>query len=233
MKFRSTTISQLALMLALFLLSLTLLACSHSTTETEKPVVTKTEEEKITAQDVKSAALPVQYQNPAYHIDPTDKNDLNNKADYAVLKVGTKIRSTKRVPLREIMKPLASQKKLNISWASDVEQEALVDVDIKPDDDFYEAVENLLRQVDYVYEKQGTTLVIKYRDTKQFHIAMPFTKQDFSTGTGGNVLGGEGIAKNVEGTIKLVSEKNEFDFLEECRIQFGQFVKNRTDQNNN
>jgi MSHA type pilus biogenesis protein MshL len=229
MKFRSKTASQMALLLAFFLLSLTLLACSSPTTETEKPVVTKTEEEKITAQEVKSAALPVQYQKPAYQVDTNGKNDLDSKADDAVLKVGAKISSTKRVPLREIMKPLASQKKLNISWASDVEQEALVDVDIKPDDDFYEAIENLLRQVDYFYEKQGSTLIIKYRDTKQFHVAMPFAKQDFSTGTGGNVLGGdvggEGIAKNVEGTIKLVSEKNEFDIWKNIHENLDSILK--------
>jgi MSHA type pilus biogenesis protein MshL len=228
MKFRSKTASQMALMLALFLLSLALVSCSSSTTETEKPAVTKTEEEKITAQEVKPAALPVQYQKPAYQVDSTSK-ELDSKADDAVLKVGAKISSTKKVPLREIMKPLASQKKLNVSWASDVEQEALVDVDIKPDDDFYEAVENLLRQVDYFYERQGTTLVIKYRDTKQFHIAMPFTKQDFSTGTGGNVLGGdvggEGIAKNVEGTIKLVSEKNEFDMWKNIKENLDGILK--------
>lgn len=229
MKFRSKTTSQMALMLAFFLLALSPLSCSSPTTATEKPTVTKTEEEKVTAQEVKSAALPVQYQKPAYQVGSSDKNELDTKADDAVLRVGAKISSTKKVPLREIMKPLASQKKLNISWASDVEQEALVDVDIKPDDDFYEAIENLLRQVDYFYEKQGTTLVIKYRDTKQFHIAMPFTKQDFSTGTGGNVLGGdvggEGIEKNVEGTIKLVSEKNAFDMWKNIKENLDGILK--------
>jgi general secretion pathway protein D/MSHA biogenesis protein MshL len=102
-------------------------------------------------------------------------------------------------------------------------------VDIKADDDFYKAIDNILRQVDYFYELQGSTIVIKYRETKQFHVAMPFTKQAFSTGTGGNVLGGdvggEGIAKNVEGTIKLVSEKNEFDIWNNIKANMESILK--------
>jgi general secretion pathway protein D/MSHA biogenesis protein MshL len=58
---------------------------------------------------------------------------------------------------------------------------------------------------------------------------MPFTKQTFSTGTGGNVLGGdvggEGIAKNVEGTIKLVSEKNEFDIWNNIKANMDSILK--------
>jgi general secretion pathway protein D/MSHA biogenesis protein MshL len=58
---------------------------------------------------------------------------------------------------------------------------------------------------------------------------MPFTKQAFSTGTGGNVLGGdvggEGIAKNVEGTIKLVSEKNEFDIWNNIKSNMESILK--------
>ncbi len=228
MKFRSKTASQMALMLAFFLFSLALQSCSSPTAETEKPTVTKTEEEKITAQEAKTSALPVQYQKPAYQVDSTGKNELDSKADDAVLKVGAKISSTKKVPLREIMKPLASQKKLNISWASDVNQEALVDVDIKAEDDFYEAVDNLLRQIDYFYEKHGSTLVIKYRDTKQFQIAMPFAKQAFNVTTGGNALGGGeaggSTTNNIEGTIKITSDKNEFDIWSNITLNIEQIL---------
>jgi general secretion pathway protein D/MSHA biogenesis protein MshL len=209
--------SKIAPLFVLITLSLALLSCSPLTAKPEKSTAEaiKSEAAKVTTSDITPPALPVQYQKPSYLVAPTGKDELDSQADDVALKVGAKISSTKKVPLREIMKPLASQKKLNISWASDVNQDALVDVDIKADDDFYQAIDNLLRQVDYFYEKQGSTVIIKYRETKQFHIAMPFTKQDFSTGAGGNVLGGdvggEGIAKNVEGTIKLVSEKNEFD----------------------
>jgi general secretion pathway protein D/MSHA biogenesis protein MshL len=201
--------SQVAPALALFLLSLVLLSCSPLTAEPEEPTA---EAAKSAIQEAMPPSLPVQYQKPSYLVDTVDS--LDSQTDDVVLKVGAKISSGKKIPLRDIMKPLASQKKLNISWASDVNQDALVDVDIKADDDFYKSIENLLRQVDYFYEIQGSTLVIKYRETKKFQVAMPFSRQEFSTGTGGDVLGGEieGQAKNnIEGTIKILSEKNEFD----------------------
>ena len=173
--------SQVAPALAIFLLSLVLFSCSPLTAEPEKQTAQAV---KPVTQDATPPSLPVQYQKPSYLVDSASKDALDNKTDDAVLKVGAKISSTKKVSLREIMKPLASQKKLNISWASDVNQDALVDVDIQANDDFYKAIENLLRQVDYFYEINGTTLIIKYRETKQFHIAMPFKKQRRRRGPG-------------------------------------------------
>lgn len=204
--------SKVAAALALFLFSFVLLSCSPMTAEPEKATA---EAAKVAPRDMTPPSLPVQYQQPSYQVGATGKDDLESQADDTVIKVGARISSKTKVALKDIMKPLATLKKLNISWASDVVQDALVDVDIQANDDFYKAIDNLLRQLDYFYEIEESTIVIKYRETKQFHIAMPFTKQDFSTGTGGNVLGGdvggEGIAKNIEGTIKLTSEKNEFD----------------------
>lgn len=227
---RSRLRSQIAKMLAFFLVPLVLFACTplatepeETTTEAAKPVTTKP-----VTNDIPSSSLPVQYQKPSYMVDSPGKDELDSQANDVVLKVGARISSKKKLTLRDIMKLLASQKRLNISWASDVNQDALVDVDIKADDDFYKAIDNILRQVDYFYELQGSTIVIKYRETKQFHVAMPFTKQAFSTGTGGNVLGGdvggEGIAKNVEGTIKLVSEKNEFDIWSNIQLNIEQIL---------
>jgi general secretion pathway protein D/MSHA biogenesis protein MshL len=231
MKLRSLFKSQVGSSLVFFVASLVLFACTPLSSESEQAVeeAAKPEAAMPVAQDMAPPSLPVQYQKPSYLVDAAGKDELDSQADDVVLKVGARINSTKKVALREIMKPLASQKRLNISWASDVNQDALVDVDIKADDDFYKAIDNILRQVDYFYELQGSTIVIKYRETKQFHVAMPFTKQAFSTGTGGNVLGGdvggEGIAKNVEGTIKLVSEKNEFDIWSNIKTNMDSILK--------
>ena len=206
--------TNVALTLALFLLPLALLSCSPLTAQPEEATAEAAKPEPV-IQDATPPSLPVRYQSASYLVDAGDRDELQSVADETIVKVGARISSKTKVALKDIMKPLASQKKLNVSWASDVNQDALVDVDIKADDDFYKAIDHLLRQVDYFYEIQASTLVIKFRETKQFHIAMPFTRQDFSTGTGGNLLGGdvggEGIAKNIEGTIKLTSEKNEFD----------------------
>jgi len=155
--------------------------------------------------------LPVQYQTPSYLVGQESKDELS-KSEEVGMKVGATIKSTRGPqPLWDIMKRLAAIKNMNISWASDVDQKVLVDVDINAGDDYNEAVANLLRQVDYFHELEGNTIVIKYKETRQFHIAMPFTKQNYKTGTGGNVLGSQEESNNIDGTIELKSSDNEFD----------------------
>jgi len=232
MKLSSQLGSQVTSLLALFLVSFTFFACTP-TNDSEKATAEAIKPEAASAmpvtRDMTPPSLPVQYQKPAYTIDSPGKDELNSQVDDAVLKVGARISSNKKVALREIMKPLASQKRLNISWASDVNQDILVDVDIRADDDFYKAIDNILRQVDYFYELQGSTLIIKYRDTKQFQIAMPFTKQTMSVSTGGNALGGgetDSSAKNnIEGTIKISSEKNEFDVWDNIKLNLDSILE--------
>lgn len=222
---------QLTAQLVFCFITLTLFACTPLAPPSEKSAE---EPAKTISHEIATPpSLPVQYQKPSYFVDQPDKNTQNKEAEDDILKVGAKISSTKKIALRDIIKPLASQKKLNISWASDVNQDILVDVDIKAEDDFYKAIENLLRQVDYFYELNGSTLVIKYRETRQFHIAMPFTTQSFSTGTGGNFLGGSestsagdnGNGKNVEGTIKLTSDENKFDNWENIKLNLDSILE--------
>lgn len=156
--------------------------------------------------------LPVEYQKPSYMVDVGSIDSLDEVVDEVAIKVGASIRSTQGPqPLWDILKRLAALKKMSVSWASDVDQNVLVDVDISANDDFYNAIENLLRQVDYYFDMEGKTIVVKYKETRQFHIAMPFTKQLFETATGGNVLGSNDASSNIEGTIRLDSRGNEFD----------------------
>jgi general secretion pathway protein D/MSHA biogenesis protein MshL len=110
------------------------------------------------------------------------------------------------------MKALVRNKKMGLSWASDVDQNLLVDVDVTASDDFFEAIDNILRQLDYFHEVEGKTIIIKYRQTRQYQIAMPFTKQEFETATGGNLLGKS--EASTEGTIRLDSRGNKFDIWE-------------------
>lgn len=156
--------------------------------------------------------LPVQYQQPSYMVDTSSDEAVDAIVDDVAIKVGASIRSTQGPqPLWDILKRLAALKKMNVSWASDVDQNVLVDVDISANDDFYSAIDNLLRQVDFYHEMNGSTIVVHYKETRQFHIAMPFTKQLYETATGGNVLGSNDAASNIEGTIRLDSKGNEFD----------------------
>ena len=155
--------------------------------------------------------LPVQYQTPSYLVGQESQEEMSQSED-AGMKVGATIKSTRGPqPLWDIMKRLASIKNMNISWASDVDQTVLVDVDINATDDYNEAIGNLLRQVDYFHEIQGNTIVVKYKETRQFYIAMPFVKQKYKTGTGGNVLGNQEESNNIDGTIELKSDDNDFD----------------------
>lgn len=131
--------------------------------------------------------LPVRFQTPAYTVAGSkEMSDLLGAEEEFTVKVGADISSTSGpVILRDIMKKLAALKEMNVSWASDVDQYSYVDVDIRADDDFFKSIDNLLRQRDYFHEVQGNTLVVKYKETKQFHLAMPFvnTKYDASVGS--------------------------------------------------
>lgn len=158
------------------------------------------------------ASLPVTYQQPSYMVDMDSTTAIEEDVEAVGLKVGADIVSTRGPePLVDVLRILARSKGFTISWASDVDRKVLVDVNIGANDDFHKSIENLLRQVDYFHEFENNTIIVKYKETRQFHIAMPFTRQTYKTGTGGNVLGGNDASTNVDGTIELKSDNNEFD----------------------
>lgn len=217
------SIKHITLLSSLLLLALALTSCMHDA-PTAKDQTSSAENATVAAaqmplqKNAQPATLPIKYQTASYVVDKQSKEDLTT-AEESKLKVGARITSTRGPqPLWDILKRLAALKRMNISWASDVDKNVLVDVDINANDDFYVAVDNMLRQVDYFHEMQGNTIVIKYKETRQFQIAMPFTKQTFTTSTGGNVLGNSETSNNVDGTIQLSSEGNEFDIWENIRL---------------
>ncbi|WP_205218783.1 pilus (MSHA type) biogenesis protein MshL [Desulforhopalus vacuolatus] len=179
----------------------------------------KTDEKKAMtpppASKAAPASLPVRYQTASYVVDQAmDRSE--NLDDETVLKVGARITTTSGpLPLWDIVKRLVALKGMSVSWASDVDKNVLVDVDINPEDDFYKALDDMLRQVDYFGEVQGNTIVIKFRDTKRFQIAMPFVKQQYATQVGGNLLGSSGSdgksSNQINGTVSLNSSDNQFD----------------------
>ncbi len=184
------------------------------------------EERKITDVVIKEKplqTLPVQYQRAPYILEEEFADEVAVEEE-SILKVGARITSKNGPqPLWDIVKRLVALKGMNVSWASDVDKDILVDVDIRPDDDFYQALDDMLRQVDYFHEVQGNTIVVKYRETRQFQIAMPFTKQRFSTGVGGDLLGSSGGddnggGKQIDGLLQLDSKDNEFDLWENISL---------------
>ena len=120
-------------------------------------------------------SLPVRFQKPSYLIKDTGLTDTAEDAtDELTLRVGADITTTAGpVTLRDIMKRLAGLHNMNVSWASDVDQYVYIDVDIRASDDFFTALENMLRQVDYFYEMKGNTIIIKFKETRKFHVALP------------------------------------------------------------
>lgn len=204
---------------SLLLLTLLLSSCISDTKPKDQDAGLKQESaqpaEKVQAKTVATAptplTLPVQYQTPSYVVDRDVTEDIAIEEESKV-KVGARITSTRGPqPLWDILKRLASLKGLNVSWASDVDRNVLVDVNISANDDYYDAIDNMLRQVDYYHEMQGSTIVVKYKETRQFHISMPFIKQTYGTKTGGDVLGGSSgeNTTNVAGEISLVTEGTE------------------------
>ena len=211
---KCTTISLPCLFAALSILLLC--SCGNKDTQTEVPEATTEESISKVAADASSTVepvqLPVRYQNPEFVTsDDLVDEEFEAARDYEI-KVGANIRSTRGPqPLWDILKRLAGMKGMSVSWASDVDQNVLVDVDIRATDNYFEAIDNLLRQVDYFHEVDGKTIIIKYKETKTYHVAMPFTQQVYETATGGNILGSQGESSSLEGTIRLDSRGNKFD----------------------
>ncbi|MDH4317349.1 MAG: pilus (MSHA type) biogenesis protein MshL [Desulfobulbaceae bacterium] len=159
--------------------------------------------------------LPVRYQQMTYFAEQTDDALNQTKESYAI-KVGANISSTKGPqPLWDIMKRLANLKEMNVSWASDVDQNVLVDVNINADDNYFEALDNLLRQVDYFHEVVDKTIVVKYKETRQFQIQIPNIKGSYTSSVGGNFLGQKTATTGSEGTVKIISDGNQFNFWDD------------------
>lgn len=141
---------------------------------TIQPVEQETTALPAAAEEAESS-LPVRFQKPSYTIKDIGLSDETAPGgEELTMMVGADITTTEGpVPLRDIMKQLAALHKMNISWASDVDQYVYVDVNMRADEDFFKALDNMLRQVDYFYEMDGNTIVIKFKETRKFHVALP------------------------------------------------------------
>ncbi|MDT8335630.1 MAG: type II and III secretion system protein [Desulfurivibrionaceae bacterium] len=161
--------------------------------------------------------LPIRFQSPSYTLaDSADTVDSFGIDEDFVVKVGADISSTGPVMLREILKKLAALKKMNISWASDVDQYSYIDVDIRANDDFFKAIDNLLRQRDYFHVVEGNTIVVKYKETRKFRLAMPFTKSSYAASVGANV--------SDTSQSSLNSTDNQFDIWDNIRKNLDQVM---------
>ncbi|WP_051309440.1 pilus (MSHA type) biogenesis protein MshL [Desulfogranum japonicum] len=208
---------KITILISLFALALTSCAQKEPGNDVQEPDNDSTAQKAAPVEPAKPAQLPVRFQTPGYlaaDINSDDELETEKGAEYR-LKVGATIRSTGGPqPLWDILNRLASLKNMSVSWASDVERDVLVDVNIAADDDYFEAIDNLLRQVDYYQEVVKNTIIVKYRETKQFYISIPHMKGNYNTTVGGNYLMDREAATGTEGTVKITSDENTFNVWE-------------------
>jgi hypothetical protein len=123
----------------------------------------------------------VRYQSTGYVVaNETAGDTLGQKSEEYQIKVGATIRSTGGLmPLENILNRLANLKGMTVSWASDVNQYAQVNVSIAADDNFFNAIDNLLRQVDFFHEVKGKTIFVRNKDTKVYQLGVPAMKGEY------------------------------------------------------
>ncbi len=138
------------------------------------------------------------------------------------LKVGANIESQSgKVVLRDIIKGLANLKDFNVSWNADANPNATVDVDIKAVDDFWVALDNVLRQLDYFFEFKNDTLIIGYKQAKTYQVSMPNVSYTFTAAIGGNMLGGTTNTDNLgEVSLATVSDDSGKDWAKEKNLRY-------------
>jgi len=172
--------------------------------------------------------LPIRFQTPGY-VAPIQGQGLNlsdNDNDEYQIKVGATIRSTGGPqPLWEVMKRLANLKGMTVSWASDVDQTVLVDVDIAAGDNFFDAISNLLRQADLFHEVTGKSIVVRNKATKVYQIGIPSIKGGFATNVGGNFLANKNAASGAEGTVKITSSENTFNVWDSIELNLKKILQ--------
>ncbi|MDW7771267.1 MAG: pilus (MSHA type) biogenesis protein MshL [Desulfobulbaceae bacterium] len=202
-------------LILIVLLMIFLVSCVNKETTTATPTndAKAAPETAVAETKQQPGQLPVRFQSPGYYImDEKGADLLGQDSEEFEIKVGANISSTRGPqPLWDILKRVANLRGMSVSWASDVDQNVLVDVDINADDNFFEAIDNMLRQVDYFHEVKGNTIIVKYRETRRFQISIPFMKGTYDSNIGGNFLTDRDAATGTEGTVKVVSSGNAFD----------------------
>lgn len=200
MSYFNRTISKcIVVLLSLFLLSCSqasnsvksqdenLASASSSQTSADTAIQQAQNAQRAMASGQPKKSPSIEWQ-PSYSLSNVDIELPKSKLP--PMPVGATIRTKSgKVPLAKVMKELIKAKNLQLSWASDVKQDAMVDVNILPDDDFWTALNNLLRQLDYTYEFKSGAVVIKHKITKKFMLPMPFLTSHYKVRVGGDLLG--------------------------------------------
>jgi general secretion pathway protein D/MSHA biogenesis protein MshL len=209
-----------------------LTSCGAKKSSKDKTNSSSTQSQTVSNPPVQSPAppssqLPVRYQNPGYLLGVEDKDiGFEGEAEEYQVKVGATIRSTGGPqPLWEVMKRLVNLKGMTVSWASDVDQTKLVDVDIAANDGFFDAIANLLRQADYFHEVNGKNVVVKNKATKVYQVGIPAMQGGYTSTVGGNFLSNKDAASGTEGSVKISSPDNKFNVWDNIETNLKTILK--------
>ncbi len=174
--------------------------------------------------DVPSKYRPSVAWQPSFSLG--DVKVVESETSLPKMRVGASIKARGgKVVLRDVVKGLAELKGMNVGWASDVDQTAMVDVHINPDDDFWEALDNLLKQLDYFYEFKHNTIFIKYKDTRRFYVPIPFIKSKYSSSVGGDLLGAGEATGVLKGTVSIDSKDEDIDLWKSIEENLSRLLK--------
>jgi MSHA type pilus biogenesis protein MshL len=152
--------------------------------------------------------------NPGWSVDRkgfrTKPLEIDVREGLPYTPVGAEIVS-RLAPVRliNVVHQMADLHGLSVSWADDVDPDTMVNVHIRPEDNFWDALHNLLRQKDYFFEVSGETIIINYKETRRYQIVMPTLKEDFQTSVGGSLIGGGAVEGRITGKTAISADIRE------------------------
>ncbi|NPA94098.1 MAG: hypothetical protein GXO58_01575, partial [Thermodesulfobacteria bacterium] len=234
---------KMAYPVTLFMLLFAVTGCAqygNMDTGVNAPQVEKTETSKVARSTTKPQTIqeqpvlavppapkrfkPAIRWKPAYSL--TDVKIDEKGSTLPDMVVGANINTKNgKVPLNQVIKSLADLKGMNVAWSSDVNQDMPVAVNIKADANFWEALDDLLRQVDYFYEFKNNTILVKYKDTKRFHVTCPFLTGSYRTAVGGDFLGTSGdIDTGLQGELAVEHRDEDIDLWKTIEENLGRIL---------
>jgi general secretion pathway protein D/MSHA biogenesis protein MshL len=182
-------------------------------------------EEQSGPYSIPASSRPSVSWQPSFTVE--DIQIKESKLGLPELKVGANINTKSgKVVLREVIKAMAGLKGMSVSWTNDVDQSAMVDVNIvNADEDFWIALTNILRQLDYFFEFKENTIIVKYKDTKRFYLSMPFLTGSYLSEVGGNMLGGQKESKGVKAVVNIKHEDDNIDLWDTIQQNLEKILK--------
>lgn len=153
-------------------------------------------------------------QSPGWAVDSkgfrTRPMDLDVREGLPYIPVGAEIES-RIAPVRliDVIHQMAQLHGFSVSWADDVDPDTMVNVNIRPEDNLWDALQNLLRQRDYFFELVGETIVISYKETLGYQIVKPALKETFETSVGGSLIGGGAVQGRITGKTAVSADLRE------------------------